>query len=1473
MDFDRIGQIVDNISTKLAIISDDKLEGPLNEYVPKLLNLLLVDNENVRKKLMSALTLIRRRLTANESIVYDFKPLIKLYLSENAFLKNFTKIFMDMAFQRNQTKETLWEDILLCLESNQDPVFYGYLLQCLPHVTKSVGKVTHLLPLFQNILLCKDSVGDKIPDGVDPSFLFILKNVKVDVSMKLNILKFLKQVDLPGNMIYILVLIASLDEQEAISSIASDMMKKTFFEWNEALIDKIFEFYKLKPMEKIRIKLIQALMNSPISASKSDSILVLNDAFFSESASTKLKTLGVQYFLYFVEKTDLQEVTPIFISIMNNLNSGESEQFYLALGVFLKKWPKTIDHSTDLFKMYFEALKTKTNKIPIQQGLYAFLSSVTNAGENEEEFLLSVVASRSDAVLTSAIYCVNQMFPFSNVVARFINLYCIEKSTESGRGIDLEGFCKYRQVTESKVNDWPDFDPFVDLVSKCYLDKNFTFPEVVRVEILKFLQKCKNQVVTPQLLKWLSTMMSIHASSSLIYEICHFLLPLVNFQNVELITTSLTDVLMLHLYQGNDLSRDVVARLLATFYVVSKKNLFELNFESKQENVHHGTWSFYGYYIYYYFCCFGSFPKYLVDLETFFSSKPTWSSGLVTFVGKLLFDPIWRLSCIKLFSKWITKTEDIPRKEKMVTSLGYIADSTVLDLLFGLGSSASEELHFTLGETLSLLFANESCSLWPKYFLQVKPESSSEKQLVILKHIVQGTSSRTKMIRFSSCVHLLALVRFCTSPLFEKHLNEIQKAFLCFMSDNNSVIQEIACKGLTQFYTIASPENKVLLTNNLVMTFSGKRETEELVLFSEKPQLGTNLANYKDLLSVANEIGRPEMVYSFLSYTSSHIILKKAKTSSLFVPVSPEMIPKIYRYQYDPNPLISLPIREMWKSLDIVKMDPYIPFIMADLMTNLNSNDHKTRQACCIALMDLLIGKTFSDMSKYLVKLFPLVWRVMDDMKDASRLAALQVSERLGGFLIKSCDPNFTNHVNVSLKLIVPILMDGLVFSAEIVRGWSLEYLEKIISISGTLIRPFIETIMIMLLENMTLLEPSQLNYIQNMIGSDDKKTTETIERLKSEMISNNPIWKCISICEKYLDNDLVTILIPKMLELLKSSVGTTARQGTAKLLSMMIPLYPGGIKPHVKAILRLIFHLVKQSSVTNIEKSMLTKCVPKLIPLGKVSDVKLVIAEIVDLYKSGNSICANLCQLVVNEVWHLVKGYFDPILPIIFIARLDDDGKVWNEVWNELSLNVGDYNDLFIKECDVLLEDSNWTFKQRGVKGLVEFASFNKENEEFMELIIKHLKKTYFPGKEQLLVCLSKLTLKSVPTLLLEECRKSNVVYKTQALKSLLLLGKQDLKFLDFLEFEFAKSEELEIRKMLIQLIPNYSQDDYIPYMTWIKNTITSMNTSEILEVLGILTRLPKNDIGRQLLKNYETHQNTLVKDAIAKLSNYYGN
>jgi proteasome component ECM29 len=170
----------------------------------------------------------------------------------------------------------------------------------------------------------------------------------------------------------------------------------------------------------------------------------------------------------------------------------------------------------------------------------------------------------------------------------------------------------------------------------------------------------------------------------------------------------------------------------------------------------------------------------------------------------------------------------------------------------------------------------------------------------------------------------------------------------------------------------------------------------------------------------------------------------------------------------------------------------------------------------------------------------------MDDYKESSQKAAILCSRRISTFLIKSSNPIYTEtkYCKVLISEIIPYLLSlkGVQSSVEIVRNFSLKNIIEIVKVSKLLISEQISEIVSTLLEQMSVLEPADFNSIQNFYGNTVEGLGEKIDEIRLQMAKESPLSECIDNCLLFINEEEISKLVPKLIDIIKSSIGTQTR-------------------------------------------------------------------------------------------------------------------------------------------------------------------------------------------------------------------------------------------------------------------------------------------------------------------------------------------
>lgn len=199
-----------------------------------------------------------------------------------------------------------------------------------------------------------------------------------------------------------------------------------------------------------------------------------------------------------------------------------------------------------------------------------------------------------------------------------------------------------------------------------------------------------------------------------------------------------------------------------------------------------------------------------------------------------------------------------------------------------------------------------------------------------------------------------------------------------------------------------------------------------------------NITTYKELCSLASDMNQPEMIYQFMQL-ANHNAAWNSKLGAAFglksissaakaemQPYLGKIVPRLYRYKYDPQAKIQNSMCSIWDSIvsdSKETVEKHYWAILDELITNLTNTEWRVRIACCLAVRDLVkranglklrfdenlltragsssdhdkmdvepVAGSSSEpeavVEKELLALWTQIFRVMDDYHEGTRLAA-----------------------------------------------------------------------------------------------------------------------------------------------------------------------------------------------------------------------------------------------------------------------------------------------------------------------------------------------------------------------------------------------------------------------------------------------------------------------------------------------------
>uniref|UniRef100_A0A3P9P5P5 Ecm29 proteasome adaptor and scaffold n=1 Tax=Poecilia reticulata TaxID=8081 RepID=A0A3P9P5P5_POERE len=810
-----------------------------------------------------------------------------------------------------------------------------------------------------------------------------------------------------------------------------------------------------------------------------------------------------------------------------------------------------------------------------------------------------------------------------------------------------------------------------------------------------------------------------------------------------------------------------------------------------------------------------------------------------------------------LLARITSGKESLKMKERSITTLGYLPvgdpdfphQKKLLQGLMDSVEAKQVELQFTVGEAITSAAIGTSSGAardpWTCTEDQYSPPHNVKNNDVVpwvLNSILSRyIPSQNPHVRQAACIWLLSLVKKLSQHKeITSHLKEIQIAFISILSDPDELSQDVASKGLGLVYEMGGEADQQELVSTLVETLMTGKRCFKGRIWGKRLMGDQSLSTYKELCSLASDLNQPDLVYKFMNLANHHAMWNSRKGAAFgfhmiatkageqLAPFLPQLVPRLYRYQFDPNLSIRQAMTSIWDALvtDKTLVDKYLKEILQDVISNLTNNTWRVRESSCLALNDLIRGRQADDLIDHLAEMWETLFRVLDDIKESVRKAADLALKTLSKVCVRMCESTGSAAQRTVAVMLPTLLEKGIVSNVSEVRSLSIQTLVKISKTAGARLKPHAARLIPALLEALSTLEPQVLNYL-SLRATEQEKSAMDAARLSAA--KSSPMMETVNMCLQHLDVSVLGELVPRLCELLKSGVGLGTKGGCASVIVSLTVQCPQDLTPYSGKLMSALLNGIHDRS-TVVQKafafalghlvrvSLSDSSVEKL--LLKLSNWYLEKEE--PVYKSS---CAQTVHAISHYSPDVLKAHAGVALPLAFLGMHQapgpdeekgesHDATLWSEVWQE---NVpGSFGGIRLYMTELItitqkaLQSQSWKMKAQGAAAMATVAK-----EQTGSLVAPHLGLVLtalmqglsgrtWAGKEELLKAIGSVVSKcsaelqkpcsgqpSIPEVLdvvFKECRKENLLYKMAALRcaaDVLHSSKED-RFTDMAEILF---------------------------------------------------------------------------------------
>ena len=749
--------------------------------------------------------------------------------------------------------------------------------------------------------------------------------------------------------------------------------------------------------------------------------------------------------------------------------------------------------------------------------------------------------------------------------------------------------------------------------------------------------------------------------------------------------------------------------------------------------------------------------------------------------------------------------------------------------LFNLHTVRQAEIQFAVGAAL----ACASCGWQSKSLVSAndidgsRPTSKERDKTLssVLDKVLKNCATTKPSLRQASAIWLLCILQYCGHlEEVQSRLRDSQNAFKGLLSDRDSLNQESASRGLTLVYQRGNRSLKDDLIKDLVGSFTGTKSglagsvsaDTELFDSGALPTGEGSITTYKDIMSLASEVGDTSLVYRFMSLASNNAIwssraavgrfglsdvLSEASAEG-YLAKNPKLYSALFRYRFDPNTNVRTAMNDIWTALvkePTATINTYFQSILQDLLKTMLGKEWRVRQASCAALADLLQGRPLEMYESYLTEIWTTTFKVCDDIKESVRGAAMALARVLTGILTREMDggQGASRNLDRMLTQVLPFLLSpsGLESGAPDVQEFSRKALLEIIrKADGKMLRPFVPELIGRLLALLSSIEPEMINYLH--LNADKYGiTTDQIDEARLQHVKGSSLLEAIERCLDFLDESCMPEFKTQLENAIKTVIGLPSKVGCSRVLVSLSTRRAFIFRPYADSFLQLARKQVFDRNDT-VSSSYAVACG---YIARSASDAALLrlIESCRSLYFSTDedrqrAISGEIVYAISKHATDRFNALGASVLPFVFIAKYDTDEKVrkpFEMTWSE---NVGGSRTVLLYMSEILqftsehLDSPKWSVKHTSALAVAEAinAAGNNISDDTARKIWPVLEQALagktWDGKEKVLkafVTFSKNSnllnsdkeiQRSMEKMMTRESKRNNSAYRMEAFESL---------------------------------------------------------------------------------------------------------
>jgi len=640
--------------------------------------------------------------------------------------------------------------------------------------------------------------------------------------------------------------------------------------------------------------------------------------------------------------------------------------------------------------------------------------------------------------------------------------------------------------------------------------------------------------------------------------------------------------------------------------------------------------------------------------------------------------------------------------------------------------------------------------------------------------------------RQAAGIWLVSILKYCSdSPDLPPRLQRIQGSFSNLLSEGDEFAQDVASKGMGLLYDIGDSDTKAALVQVLVSTFSeGRKSTtqkftntsEDEVNFGEIGGVGKGqgFSTYKELCGIASDLNQPDLIYKFMAIANHNTMWNSrkgaafgfstiaAKAQDELKPHLPALVPKLYRYQFDPTPSVRAAMENIFKTIvpEATKtVDLYVHEILEDLLDHISDSQWRVRESSCAAIGDILRGRRWPDLRNHLHLLWSRLFRALDDVKESVRVAAASASKRIAKVTVGLCKADTGTSGEEAIGCVLPILIEeGLLSRVDGVRGLALGVMIELAKEAGPALKPHVVDFLMILLEALSGLENPVLDYVANRLDPATRHQ-DALDDARMNAARGSPLMDCISLALEQTSDEHLPNLVDRLCELVKKGIGSSTKSGCAFVATQLTTKFRAGLTPYANQLLKALFKgAVSKSAPLRRE---FANAIGHVVRIATPKDLNFVVKRCRRLYEERTAeetveASAAVCHAIAKRSPDVLQKIASSILPVAFLGMHDTSATtraLWTELWEDNTPGIEGGVKLYADEIVALalphVEDRSWDIKKQGAMCIAVVAerayanTLRKDLSKTLDTLIGALHGRTWEGKESVVrslasVCVS---------------------------------------------------------------------------------------------------------------------------------------